>query len=65
MKDLWKDVGKLLLCPFCGGEPKLRIDKAGYTPGCMTEDCIAYEGFGVSFTKKKTAIQAWNKRQCL
>ncbi len=60
---------KLLPCPFCGGEPALRIaNNVHYSFGCriMCEPCgvdITHEGSDLDSVGIKTrCIAAWNKR---
>ena len=63
-KGYWKmDERKeiLKLCPFCGGEVMLHIDRAAYKPFYILCDCGAIIGY---FVTKEEAIKVWNSRVC-
>ena len=57
---------KLLPCPFCGKEPKLKKTKHTepdifYWVGCYNSGCIALPVV-MSWETRAEAIAAWNKR---
>ena len=67
---------EMKLCPFCGREPALQVDKRypkwtkntalpvdGYTVVCNTRECPIYHADNTWFFSKEEAIKAWNDRK--
>lgn len=66
---------KLLLCPFCGSEPRLierKCSNMKYGIGCSNTDCIIFlpedvrkrelHNYVWCYVDKKELIKAWNNR---